>query len=74
MNPTPAEIRAARQQAGLTQAQAAELAGYSAQPRWAELEAGRSTIDSWRWEYFLHRAGLRRMPFRTAADNSERKP
>lgn len=61
---TPTEIRAAREQAGLTQAQAAELAGYGAQSRWAELENGARTIDQWRWEYFLHRAGVRQMPFR----------
>lgn len=62
-SPTPAEVRSARDQAGLTQAQAAELAGYGAQSRWAELEAGRRTIDPWRWRYFLHRAGISEMRF-----------
>lgn len=61
--PTPAEIAQARSQVGLTQAQAAALAGYGAQSRWAELEAGTRRMPPQRWAYFLHRAGLVRMPF-----------
>ncbi len=53
--PTPAEIRAARERAGLSTAKAAELAGYGAQPRWAEIEAGRKAMDPSRWELFLLR-------------------
>lgn len=62
--PTSKQILAARIQAGLTQAQCAVLAGYGAQSRWAEIEAGRRHMDRWRWEYFLHRAGITRIPYR----------
>lgn len=51
--PSPAEVLAAREAAGLTQAQAAELVHLGAQPRWAEYEAGARTIDLARWELFL---------------------
>jgi len=51
--PTPAEIRARREAAGLTQAQAAELVHLGAQPRWAEYENGERNIDLARWELFL---------------------
>lgn len=64
--PTPAEIRHAREAAGLTQAEAAELAGYGAQPRWAEVEDGRKRMDPWRFALFKHQAGVERLPFRKA--------
>jgi len=38
---TPAEFRDARRSLGLTQRQAAEVLGYGAQTRIAEIEAGR---------------------------------
>lgn len=65
--PAPAEIIATRKGAGLTQAEAAAFAGYGQPGRWAEIEAGTRQIDPVRWEYFLHRAGLRRLPFRRSA-------
>lgn len=40
MTPTPAKIRSARLAAGMTQAEAAERAGWK-QPTWAAFEAGR---------------------------------
>ncbi len=40
---TPEAFRAARQSLGLTQRQAAEVLGYGAQTRIAEIEAGRRT-------------------------------
>lgn len=61
--PTPDQIIDARTRAGLTQRECAALAGYSTQVRWAEIEAGRVAMPGWRWEYFLHRAGIRAMPF-----------
>ena len=64
MTPTPDAIRAARTRAGLTQAQAAKLAGYRAQSRWAEFENGSHAIDPVRWRMFLHLAGIERIPFR----------
>ena len=64
--PKPADIRAARERAGLTQAQAAALAGYGSQSRWAEIESGRKRIDPIRWRYWLHVAGIERIPYRSA--------
>lgn len=52
-HPTPAQVLAAREAAGLTQAQAAELVHLGAQPRWAEYENGVRAIDLARWELFL---------------------
>jgi predicted transcriptional regulator len=53
--PTPEEIRASREAAGLTQEAAASLAGLSCQPRWAEYEAGRKRPSSTLWELWLLR-------------------
>ena len=58
MSPTPAEIRAARKAAGLTQARAAELAMYGAPERWTEIESGTRRIDRARWALFRLRAKL----------------
>jgi DNA-binding transcriptional regulator YiaG len=52
-DPEPHEIVGARQASGLTQAQAAEVVGLSAQPRWAEYEAGRKRMPGQRWALFL---------------------
>ena len=49
---TPAEIRALREAAGLSQAQAAALV-CRPQQRWAEWEAGRRNIQRDAWELFL---------------------
>jgi len=62
--PKPAEILAAREAAGLTQEQAAELAMLGAQSRWAEYENGTRRIDPARWALFLHRAGIERLPWK----------
>lgn len=54
--PTPDQILAARQTAGHTQAQAAELVGLSGGIRWAEYERGGPTgrrIDACRWQVYL---------------------
>lgn len=65
-SPLPAEIRAARDRAGLTQAQAAKLAGYGQPSRWNEIESGAREIDIVRWRYWLHVSGVERLPFRRA--------
>lgn len=48
---TPAEIRAAREAAGLTQAQAAALV-HSHKITWCNWESGKFPIDPARWELF----------------------
>lgn len=50
-NPTPQEIRAARDAAGLTQTQAAELV-YSTVRRWQEWEAGEYRMHPGLFELF----------------------
>lgn len=56
-NPTPGEIAAARQAAGLSQAQAAELVGLSDKARWSEYERGARSPDAARWALFLLATG-----------------
>lgn len=63
--PTPAEIRAARDAAGLTQAAAAELVHLKAQQRWAEYESGENNIGLSTWELFLIKTGQRPVPHRS---------
>jgi DNA-binding transcriptional regulator YiaG len=55
--PTPAEIRSAREAAGLTQPAAAELAGLSNYQRWAEYESGARRPSAPLWELWLLRTG-----------------
>jgi DNA-binding XRE family transcriptional regulator len=56
--PLPEGIRAIRLKAGLTQAQAADLAGLASRSRWVEYENGIRSPDSARWELFLLKTGL----------------
>lgn len=70
--PTPAEIVAAREAAGLTQAQAAELVHLGAQPRWAEYENGKHPIDLARWELFLIKTEKERRRVTTASHQRRR--
>lgn len=59
-NPTPAEICAAREQAGLTQTQAAELI-YGTLRAWQEWEAGNRRMHPGLWELWqIKTAHLRR--------------
>lgn len=51
--PTPEDIRAHREQAGLSQAAAARLALLGDKARWSEYERGIGRIDAARWELFL---------------------
>lgn len=52
-SPTPEQIAAARQSAGLSQAQAAELVGLGDKARWAEYERRARAPDAARWALFL---------------------
>ena len=54
--PTPEAIRAARDAAGLTQAEAAELVHLGRAVRWSEYERGHP-MDAARWELFLVKVG-----------------
>lgn len=54
---TPAAVRGARQAAGLTQAQAAQLVDLGHLARWSEYERGQHQIDRGRWALFLLATG-----------------
>ena len=58
----PADILAARQAAGLTQAQAAVIA-MAAKRTWEDWERGRRPMDRANWAVFLHSTGQRVIPF-----------
>lgn len=51
--PSPDEIRASRDAAGITQDAAARLIGLSSQSRWAEYEAGMKVPGAALWELWL---------------------
>lgn len=57
--PTPAAVRAARESAGHTLAQAAALVHYGAHSRWAEAEreTGPGMRDLAKWELYLLKTG-----------------
>ena len=52
---TTQEIKALRLARNLTQAQAAEIAYLGHRSRWAEYEAGKRRIPTYRWELFKQR-------------------
>ena len=52
MKPTPAQILEARQRAGLSQSQAAELVGLGSAHRWSEYERGIVAISPQTWRLF----------------------
>lgn len=56
-SPTAEEITKARQAAGLSQAQAAELVGLGDKARWSEYERGARAPDAARWALFLLATG-----------------
>jgi hypothetical protein len=58
LEPTPANVRAVRLDAELTQAQAAALVHLGDVARWSEYERGVHPIDRARWELFLIKVGL----------------
>ncbi len=51
--PSAGQARKARDSAGLTQAQAAELVGLGRNLRWSEYERGARICDPARWMLFL---------------------
>lgn len=53
IQPTPDNIRRARDGADLTQAEAAELVHLGSAKRWSEYERGTQAIELARWELFL---------------------
>jgi DNA (cytosine-5)-methyltransferase 1 len=57
-NPSPTEIRSARERAGLTQTEAARLI-YCTMRGWQQWEAGERRMHPAFWALFGHRAGLR---------------
>lgn len=61
--PTAKEIAAAREQLGLTQAEAAALLGVI-RVTWARYEGGTRDMTEAEWRYWKHVAGLERIPFR----------
>jgi DNA-binding XRE family transcriptional regulator len=60
--PTPDEIRMARLKAELTQEQAAEVIGIK-RIAWNRYENGHTAIPPALWELWLHKTGIRRLPF-----------
>lgn len=63
-SPSPAEIRAARKAAGLTQARAAQLI-HCSRSSWAEWESGVSKMHPAFWELFLLKTGQPEPPATT---------
>lgn len=61
--PTPAEIRETRLSASMTQAEAAAVLGVHP-ITWARYEGGTRTMSGPEWAYWLHMAGVQRLPFR----------
>lgn len=51
--PTPTQVREARKEANLTQAQAAGVVGLGARQRWLEYELGKRQMPAYRFEMFL---------------------
>ena len=51
--PNSKEIRTARERAGLTQAQAAELVHYAFSTAWGRVEQGLTPMPMDKWELFL---------------------
>jgi DNA-binding XRE family transcriptional regulator len=63
MKPTPEQIKAARERAALTQEQAAALLG-AGRVTWTRYETGTRSLSPHEWAYWLHVAGLKRIPFK----------
>lgn len=61
-NPTPQTIRETRQAARLTQPEAAEILGVHP-ITWTRYEAGTRALSGPEWAYWLHVAGIERLPW-----------
>ena len=61
VHPTPEQVLEAREAAGLTQKQAAELVHRVAAKRWSEWERGTTHMQADAWELFLLKTGLKRL-------------
>jgi hypothetical protein len=59
--PTPKQIAKARTDAGLTQAQAAEMIHAGAYQRWSEYERGLHEMPLATWELFLLKTGQQKL-------------
>lgn len=69
--PKPDEIRRVRLHAHLTQSEAAEILGVT-RVAWARYEstaASSARMHKADWEYFKHKAGIERIPFRKRSQN-----
>lgn len=60
--PTAAEVRRAREKAGMTQAQAAELVHLRNSRRWGEYERDINGMPLATWELFLIKTGQQSVP------------
>lgn len=63
MIPTPQDVRKARLYLDISQREAGLLLGVS-RVAWARYEAGDRHLTAAEWEYWLHKAGLQRIPFK----------
>lgn len=59
---SPKSIQDARSRAGLTQAESAALLGVD-RVSWARYESGARALSPALWRYFLHVAGMERIPW-----------
>lgn len=59
--PTAEQVRAAREAAGLTQQQAAELVHRDKRTRWSEWETGTRQMQPDTFELFLLKSGLKKL-------------
>lgn len=58
-SPTPEQIRAVREAASLTQAQAAALVGSPSRKAWENWERGRNKMPPAKWELFRNKVAAR---------------
>lgn len=57
--PTPEQVKAARESAGLSQADAATLVGSNSYQRWYEWETGKRNMPAAKFELFLIKTNQR---------------
>ena len=74
LSPTPEQIRQARERAGLTQQQAAELIYRTHLQRWSEFERGEYAMSPSDWELFLVKTNQHPSYWLRSAPIAEREP